>query len=160
MNRFSATTKSEAVVAAPRADIWAVLTDPDRLVELTPLLRQIDVDGDRWRWHLVTIAALGVSIKPAFTELMRFDDQRRIDFSHEPPPGVTERQGADGYYVLSDAPGGTHLAISLRLQVELPLPRLSAAAVNRVIAATLQRMGDRFSANLLRELGVEPSTTR
>ena len=28
MPRFSADTRAEAVVAAPRADIWAALTDP------------------------------------------------------------------------------------------------------------------------------------
>jgi carbon monoxide dehydrogenase subunit G len=157
MNSFCATTESEAVVAAERSAIWAVLTDPVLLVKLTPLLRQIEVDGDRWRWHLVKIAALGVSIKPAFTERMHFDEGRRIEYSHQPPPGVSERQGAEGYYELADVDGGTHLKISLTLQVELPLPARAAPAVNRVIEATMNRMGDRFSANLLAELGVAPS---
>jgi hypothetical protein len=72
---------------------------------------------------------------------------------------VIERQGAEGYYELADVVGGTHLKISLTLQVELPLPALAGRAVNRVIEATIERMGDRFSANLLAELGVEPSGT-
>jgi carbon monoxide dehydrogenase subunit G len=153
MNRFSATNESQAVVAADRAAIWAALTDPELLPKLTPLLKKIDTDGDVWKWHLIRIAALGVSISPAFTERMRFEDERRIAFSHEPPPGVRERASADGFYELTDVGNGTHLAISLTLCVELPLPRLAAPAVERVMSLTMQQTGERFSANLLKHLG-------
>jgi carbon monoxide dehydrogenase subunit G len=158
MNRFSATTASVGLVAAPRADIWALLTDPQMLVKLTPLLRGIDTAGELWRWRLINISALGIGISPMFTERMRFDPEQRIDYSHEPPNGTTERAGADGWYVLSDAPGGTRLEISLTLLVDLPLSRLAGPAVTRVIKGVMQTMGDRFSANLVRELGV-PATT-
>jgi carbon monoxide dehydrogenase subunit G len=155
VTRFSTTNESEAVVAADRSAIWAVLTDPVVLPELTPLLRSIDADGDIWRWHMMRLAVLGVGITPTFTERMRFDEGRRIDYTHEPPPGVSEFTGAEGWYSLADAPGGTRLGISLTLHVELPLSRLLTPAVLAVMNATLQRTGDRFTANLLRHLGAE-----
>ena len=65
MTRFSATNTSQAVVAAPRADIWTVLTDPVQLPRLTPLLRRIDTDGDLWRWHLAGLSVLGVVYQTA-----------------------------------------------------------------------------------------------
>ena len=34
----------------PRSAVWEVLTDPQCLTEMTPLLDGIRVDGDRWRW--------------------------------------------------------------------------------------------------------------
>lgn len=154
MSRFSATTRSAAVVPAERSRIWDVLTDPVVLPQLTPLLRRIETDGDRWRWHLVKLTVLGVGITPVFTERMTFDEGRRIEFTHEAPSGVVERTGTEGHYELSDVPGGTHLAISLTLDVELPLPRLAGPAVTGIMSATMDRMGDRFSANLLRHLGV------
>lgn len=154
MHRFSATTDSEAVVAAERSTIWAVLTDPVLLPELTPLLRRIETDGDVWRWHLVNLSVLGVGVSSSFTERMRFDEGNRIDYTHEPPLGVTERTGAEGNYVLSDVSGGTHLAISLTLTVELPLTRFAAPAVTGVMRGVMERTGDRFSDNLLRHLGV------
>ena len=46
MNRFEATNRSTEVVAADRSEIWAALTDPDLLTDLTPLLRRIDTDGN------------------------------------------------------------------------------------------------------------------
>jgi hypothetical protein len=156
MARFTATTESEAVVPADRMEIWAALTDPDLLPRLTPLLRKIDADGRIWTWHMTRIAALGVSISPSFTETMSFDEGRRIDYTHTPPDGVRERAGAEGFYVLRDVDGGTELQISLGLEVDLPLPRSAAPAVRKVMTATMNRMGDRFSANLLRHLGLEP----
>ena len=156
MARFTATTESEAVVPADRMEIWDALTDPDLLPRLTPLLRKIDAEGDMWTWHMTRIAALGVSISPSFTESMSFDEGRRIVYTHTPPEGARERAGAEGWYQLNDVDGGTELRISLGLEVDLPLPRSAAPAVRRVMGATMTRMGDRFSANLLRHLGLEP----
>ncbi|CAN5666761.1 hypothetical protein BH10ACT8_BH10ACT8_06390 [soil metagenome] len=157
MSRFVASTESTAVVAADRQAIWKVLTDPVLLPQLTPLLTRIETDGELWRWHMMSIAALGVSIRPSFTERMRFEEGRRIDYSHEPPAGSHERAGADGFYVLSDVAGGTRLGIKLTLHVELPLPKVASPAVSRVMKATMERTGERFSANLLALLGVGPT---
>lgn len=156
MTRFSATNTSLAVVAASRADIWTVLTDPELLPRLTPLLRRIDTDGDLWRWHLAGLSVLGVGISPVFTERMTFTDQKRIEYTHAPPRGVSERTGAEGWYELTDADigagHGTRLEISLTLHVDLPITRVARPAVTAIMEQTMQQMGDRFSANLLRHL--------
>ncbi|MEU7812931.1 SRPBCC family protein [Pseudonocardia sp. NPDC049154] len=158
MNRFTTTTESEAVVAAERPGIWAVLTDPDLLPRLTPLLTSIETDGERWRWSMMRLAVLGVGIQPTFTERMRFTDgseESRIDFTHEPPRDTHEFTGAEGWYRLRDVDGGTHLAIRLTLHVELPLSRLASPAVVGLMNVTLQRTGDRFVTNLLHHLDVD-----
>lgn len=144
-------------MAAPRSEIWAVLTDPVLLPKLTPLLDRIETDGDRWTWHMMRIKALGVRISPAFTEKMTFEDGVRIDYEHAPPAGVHERTGADGRYVLEDVDGGTKLSISLTLSVELPLPKSAGPAVRGVMNRTMARTGDKFSTNLLHHLGVAPA---
>lgn len=154
MNRFSATNKSEAVVAADRADIWAVLRSPVLLPKLTPLLTKIDADGDLWRWHLIRLNVLGVGVGSQFTERMLFTENERIDYHHEPPKDTVERTGAEGWYVLSDHKEGTHLSISLKLTVELPLPRAAKPMVEKVIAQIMQRTGDRFATNLYSHLGI------
>ena len=120
MHRFSATTVSEAVVAAPREDIWAAITDPTVLPKLTPLLRHIEADGDLWRWDLSRINILGIVVDPSFTERMSFLPNERIEYTHEPPAGAHEWASAEGWYQLTDHPAGTHLAISITLSVELP----------------------------------------
>ena len=156
MTTFTATTESGAIVPAERMDIWRALTDPVLLPQLTPLLRRIDADGDIWTWHMARISALGVSISPSFTEQMTFQDGFRIEYTHAPPAESRERAGAKGWYDLSDTPDGTALAISLTFDVDLPLPRSARPAVRRVMEATMNRMGDKFSANLMHHLGLAP----
>ncbi|HTW17629.1 MAG TPA: SRPBCC family protein [Nocardioides sp.] len=156
MTRFTASTSAEAVVAAPRQRIWDLLVDPDAITRLTPFLKRVSADGEHWRWEMTGLDVLGVKVAPAFTERMRFVDGERIEFEHDPPAGVHERSGVAGWYDLADAPGGTRLATSLEITLDLPLPRLSAPAVTAAMRGVLGTMGDRFSANLLREVGVTP----
>jgi carbon monoxide dehydrogenase subunit G len=154
MNRFSATTVSEAVVAADREAVWAALTDPVLLPRLTPLLRTIETDGDLWRWEMTRVGVLHVSISPCFTEKMTFDAPHRIEYTHAPPAGRVERTGAEGWYQLTEVSSGTKLQISLTLAVELPLARAARPAVTRVMKTAMMHTGDRFATNLLHHLGV------
>lgn len=135
-----------------------MLTDPELLPRLTPLLSRIEADGDRWRWHMVRLAVLGVGITPVFTERMTFVEGSRIEFRHDPPQGRAEWAGAEGYYSLADAEPdadgvpATHLEIALRLDVDMPLSGLATPVVTRAMRATMDATGDRFAANLLRHL--------
>lgn len=152
MARFSASTKNTAVVPAERAEIWHTLTDPELLPRLTPYLRRITVDGDRWYWEMTRLPVLSVSVAPSFTEQMEFDSQERIEFTHAPPAGEDEKAAAEGSYHLTDVKDGTELAIDLTLHVDLPLPRVAAPAVERVMRGVMDRMGEKFATNLMAHL--------
>lgn len=155
MHRFEATNRSRAAVPVARDEVWAVLTDPDLLAELTPLVARIDDQGSHWCWHLAGIEALGLRIAPSFRERMEFVDGRRLVYRHEPEPGRTERAGADGTYHLDDhGDGGTCLEVDITLHVDLPLPRAAGPAVRRVMERSMHTTGQRFGVNLLTHLGV------
>lgn len=141
-------------MAAPRQAIWDVLVSPDLVAEMTPFLKRITADGELWRWEMSGLDVLGIKVAPAFTERMVFDELERIDFRHEPPSGTTERSGVEGWYDLSEAEGGTHLATSLEIRLDLPLPRVSSPAVTAAMRGVMATMGDRFSKNLLAHLGL------
>ncbi|MDO9379094.1 MAG: SRPBCC family protein [Nocardioidaceae bacterium] len=154
MARFRTSQESAAVVAAPREDVWAVLTDPVLLTRLTPFLQHIEADGDVWCWQMSPIPALGLTFVPAFTEQMSFDEPRRIDFTHAPPAGARERSGVDGWYLLEEVDGGTDLHTRLEIEVDLPVSRLASPAVTRVMDGVLGPMGTRFAHNLCDHLGI------
>lgn len=155
MARFTATTENEAVVSADRSAVWAILTDPKALPELTPFLNEITTDGDLWRWQMGRIPVLGVSVAPAFTEKMTFEPEERIEFTHAPPNGKPERAAVAGWYKLEDHEDGTFLAVRLEVCADLPLPKMASRSVNGVMTRVMTRMGDRFSANLLRKLNAQ-----
>lgn len=143
---------------APRAAIWAALTDPVCLTHLTPLLGAIIIDGDRWTWQLTGIRGLGIEVAPSFTVQMDFDPQVRISYTHSPAPDVEERAGANGTYELTDLDDGrTGLFIDITLHVDLPLPALSRRAVEKIMSSSMQRTGRIFGERLYEHLGVDPA---
>jgi carbon monoxide dehydrogenase subunit G len=159
VTRFQNRNRSEADLPVDREAIWEVLTDPGCLAALTPLIKTITADGDTWLWKLSGISALGVSVAPSFTEQMTFTPVERIEYTHAPPSGTTEKAGADGVYTLTELPdGGCRLFVDLTMWVDLPLPKLSRRAVERVMAESMQRAGDRFAENLYRHLDIDPAT--
>ncbi len=110
MTRFTASTSAEAVVAAPRQRIWDLLVDPDAIARLTPFLKRVSAEGEHWRWEMTGLDVLGVKVAPAFTERMVFVDGERIEFHHDPPAGVRERSGVEGWYDLADVRSGDSAA--------------------------------------------------
>lgn len=158
VNRFEARNVSTAEVPVAIEEIWAVLRSPETLAELTPLLDSIAVSGDHWCWQMGGFSALGVEIAPSFTERMDFIEHESIRFTHDPPAGSDERAGADGLYTLETLePGRTRLEIDITLHVQLPLPRMSRGAVERIMSSTMVRTGNVFADRLYERLGVDPA---
>jgi carbon monoxide dehydrogenase subunit G len=140
MTAFTVRNRSSATVAADRADLWSALTDPDLLARLTPYLKCIDVDGDRWRWHLTRIPVL-----------MGFTEPTSITFRHD-PSSRREQAGVEGAYRLDDHPDGTDVSIDLAVTVELPFPKVAGPAVRTAMGGVVAHMGRRFGSNLAHHL--------
>ncbi|MCW2849688.1 MAG: Polyketide cyclase / dehydrase and lipid transport [Marmoricola sp.] len=152
MTRFTASNKSAATLKSPRKDIWDALTDPVLLPKLTPYLNRIDVDGDRWTWHVTKVPVLGKNIGSVFTEVMTFDEPKRIGFEHDPQRSE-EKTEVQGEYHLEEEGSGTRVSIELGVSVELPFPKAMRRPVEGAISAVMAGMGKRFASNLLRHLG-------
>lgn len=161
MTVFSARNTSASIVPAPSSEIWQLITDPDTLAALTPLVRSIEASGSHWRWTLDGIAALGLSVDAVFTERMEFTEGRRIVFSHDPPGTGQELAGLEGVYDLTPIDGAaTDLAIDLMLSIDLPLPGLSRKAVESAMRSMMRTTGRMFASNLYEALGLDPSKIR
>jgi carbon monoxide dehydrogenase subunit G len=152
MTRFTASNKSSATLKSSRKDVWVALTDPELLPKLTPYLHRIDVDGDRWTWHVTKVPVLGKNIGSVFTEVMTFEEPKRIDFKHD-PERTDEKTEVNGEYHLEDEGSGTRVSIDLGVSVELPFPKGMRRPVEGAISAVMAGMGKRFASNLLRHLG-------
>jgi carbon monoxide dehydrogenase subunit G len=152
MTRFSAHNSSSASLKSSREKVWDALTDPRLVPKLTPYLHTIDVDGDRWRWNVAKVPLLGKSIGTSFTEVMTFEEPRRIGFKHD--PALTDEHSAvEGEYVLEESGQGTRVSIDLDVTVDLPFARMTRPAVEGGMRAVMALMGRRFASNLLRHLG-------
>lgn len=159
MTWFSSRNVSLSTVPAEVDAIWDLITDPDMLAELTPLVTSIEADGSLWTWALAGIEGLGVKIEASFTERMTFTERSQIVFAHEPAAGSKERAAVEGVYDLEpDGNDATRLRVDLTLKVDLPLPRLSRKAVEGVMGSTMRLTGQKFAENLYEHLGLDPAT--
>jgi carbon monoxide dehydrogenase subunit G len=150
---------STAVVPAPRERIWSIVSDPEALAALTPMVHSIERRGQFWRWSLSGLSAFGVTAAPSFTERMRFSPMDRIEFEHSPPLDRAEMSGVDGVYELAAIDvGTTRLHIDITMHLDLPIPALGRRAVERIMASTMQRTGDGFADNLSAALEIDPAT--
>jgi carbon monoxide dehydrogenase subunit G len=156
---FSARNASLSTVPVDADTLWELITDPATLAELTPLVRSIEASGSNWRWTLNGIEGLGLKVEAVFTERMEFIDRRQIVFSHEPAPGHRERAAVEGVYDFTPVGDkATELRVDLTLLVDLPLPRLSKPAVEKIMESSMRLTGHRFATNLYERLGLDPST--
>ena len=157
MTAFVASTSAEAVVPVERARVWDGLVDPDLVARFTPFIKSINVDGNgHWIWHMSGLTVLGKGFSATFTERMTLEEGKRIEFTHDPPPGG-ERAAVNGWYDLADTDeqgGGVLLRTSLEICVDLPAPKMAGPAVRGAMKGAMATMGDRFSKNLLNHLGV------
>ena len=158
MTWFSARNISMSTVPVRSTEIWQLITDPDTLAALTPLVRSIEPSGSRWQWTLDGIDALGLNVNAVFTERMDFIDGRQIVFSHDPPSGRRESAGIEGIYDLTPVGEATDLKVDLTLSVDLPLPGLSRVAVEPLMQSLMRTTGAIFASNLYERLGLDPST--
>jgi carbon monoxide dehydrogenase subunit G len=151
MSRFTASNRSTATLDATRVEIWKALTDPELLPRLTPYLRSIDVDGDRWHWNMARIPVLGRTVGTSFTQLMDFEEPHRIGFTHD-GERAEERTWVEGEYLLGEVRAGTAVTIDLAVTSELPFPGLARPAVETAMSAVMAGIGRRFGSNLVRHL--------
>lgn len=153
MATFERTRRDTADVPHPVDAVWDLLVDPDLIARLTPLVSAIVVDDQgRWVWSLQRVPVPGRRLDLTMTEEMTFTPKSRIEFTHAPlEDGV--RAGADGFYELEPTDEGTRLGIELTITARLPLPGLARPAVEATMQQVLNQMGNRFAANMLRELG-------
>lgn len=152
MTRFKASNQSAATLTSSREEIWEALTDPALITKLTPYLHRIDVDGDRWTWHVTEVPILGKSIGSTFTEVMTFDEPSRIRFDHDPEKS-DEQTEVCGEYHLEDRKDGTRVSIDIEVVVELPFPKAMRRPVQGAIRTVMAGMGKVFARRLLKHLG-------
>ena len=140
MTRFTARNSSAATLKSSREDVWKALTDPELLPKLTPYLHRIDVDGDRWTWHVAKVPMLGKSIGTTFTEVMTFEEPHRIGFTHD-KERTEEHSAVEGEYLLEEAGEGCRVSIDIGVTVELPFAKVTRRAVEGGMRAVMAADG-------------------
>jgi uncharacterized protein len=147
---------STRTIAAPPADVWRALNDPDVLRECIPGCESLTRESDT-QWHSVVAARVG-PVSARFNGTIDLADVN-------PPSGYTLRfkgqGGAAGFatgeakVALSPAAGGTSLAYTAKAQVGGKLAQIGSRLIDGAAAKLADDFFERFAA---RFAAVEEST--
>ena len=124
VNRFTARTEAKAVVAAERQAIWDALVDPGLLARMTPFVKSITADGDRWLWQMAasTSSASG-SPRRSPSRWSSPSPTASTSATTRRPASSEQRRRRRVVRTLADARAAPSWCTSLADHAELPLPR-------------------------------------
>jgi hypothetical protein len=138
-------TTSSITVAAPRADVMAVIADFASYPEWASAVRSAEVlgrDGDG-RASRVRFGLDAGVVKDSYVLSYDWDAGVRWDLA-EPGSVITALSGG---YVLADANGGTEVTYDLAVDVRIPMPgMLKRRAERTIIDTALKGLRDRAEA--------------
>jgi Polyketide cyclase / dehydrase and lipid transport len=140
-------TTSSITVAAPRADVMAVIADFPSYPEWTSAVRSADVvgHGSDGRASLVRFVLDAGVIKDSYVLAYDWDGDAGVRWDLDEPGSVIT--GLGGGYLLADADGGTRVTYDLAVAVRVPMPgMLKRRAEKTIIDTALKGLRDRAEA--------------
>ncbi|HYB89344.1 MAG TPA: SRPBCC family protein [Streptosporangiaceae bacterium] len=140
-------TTSSITVAAPRADVMAVIADFPSYPEWASAVRSAEVvgHGHDGRASLVRFVLDAGVIKDSYVLAYDWDGDAGVRWDLAEPGSVIT--GLGGGYLLADAGGGTRVTYDLAVDVRVPMPgMLKRRAEKTIIDTALKGLRDRAEA--------------
>jgi carbon monoxide dehydrogenase subunit G len=140
-------TSSSITVAAPKADIMAVIADFASYPEWASAVRSTEVigQGGDGRASLVRFGLDAGVIKDSYVLCYDWDDDAGVRWDLAEPGSVIS--GLSGRYLLADAGEGTKVTYDLAVDVRIPmLGMLKRRAEKTIIDTALKGLRDRAEA--------------
>jgi hypothetical protein len=130
-----ARTSSDIVIAAPRADIMAVIADFARYPEWATGVRRAEiVSGDEARPDQVHFVLDAAPIRDEYDLAYTWNGDAGVSWT------LVERgsmlTGMDGSYQLDEVDGGTHVTYALAVNVSIPMLGMLKRKAEKVIIDT------------------------
>jgi hypothetical protein len=140
-------TTSSITVAAPRADVMAVIADFPSYPEWASAVRSAEVigHGGDGRASLVRFVLDAGVIKDRYVLAYDWDGDAGVRWDLAEPGSVIT--GLGGGYLLTDADGGTRVTYDLAVDVRVPMPgMLKRRAEKTIIDTALKGLRERAEA--------------
>jgi carbon monoxide dehydrogenase subunit G len=147
VTRVAADVERSAEVGAAPEDVWAVVSDVERLGELMPEVETYEPVERGWRWVMAPQQRLGQTFQPHFTVRYTLEEPEEVRFERVTTAGETSE--AEGHIrVSADGADGARVDFRLELTVDVPVPRLLVGSVRAMLTDEIRRLADGFLANV------------
>ena len=144
----------EFTVKAALADVFAVLSDVPTSASFYPGVDQlVDLGGNTYRWEMEKIGINHLTLQTVYAS--RYTSSKaKGTVNWVPVPGEGNAR-VSGSWTLSAAKPGTHVALAVQAELDLPLPALMKPVVHPLVEAEFERLTERYIDNLIERFGGE-----
>jgi carbon monoxide dehydrogenase subunit G len=139
-------------VSAPAADVFDVLSDVPASASFFPKLHKlVDLGGNCYRWELDQVGPAQMTMQTVYA-CHYVVDQKKCSVVWTPVAGEGNAQ-LGGSWAITDKKNSTHLVLTSRGELLLPLPALMKGIVAPIVVAENERLVKQYIANLTQRFG-------
>lgn len=146
----------EFEVNALAADVFVVLSDVPATASLFPKLHKlVDLGGNCYRWELDKVGPAQMTMQTVYA-CHYVVDQKKCSVVWTPIAGEGNAQ-LGGSWAITEKKNFTHLVLTCRGELQLPLPALMKGIVAPIVLGENEKLIKQYIANLTKHFGGEHS---
>jgi carbon monoxide dehydrogenase subunit G len=144
----------EFEVNALAADVFDLLSDVPASASLFHKLQKlVDLGGNCYRWELDKVGPAQMTMQTVYA-CHYVVDQKKCSVVWTPIAGEGNAQ-MGGSWAITDKKNFTHLVLTSRGELQVPLPALMKSIVAPIVVAENERLVKQYIANLTKRFGGE-----
>lgn len=141
-------------VKAGAAEVFDVLSDVPTSASFFPEVdKLVDLGENTYRWEMAKIGIGSISLQTVYASRYT-SDKDKGSVAWTPVKGVGNAQ-VSGHWKISEHKDATHVLLSVKGDLEIPLPSLMRLLMAPVVESEFEKLTDRYIENLIRRFGGE-----
>jgi carbon monoxide dehydrogenase subunit G len=141
-------------VKAGVSEVFDVLSDVTTSASFFPQVdRLVDLGANTYRWEMAKIGIAQINLQTIYASKYT-SDRAKGTVIWTPVQGVGNAQ-VSGHWKISEHQGATHVTLSVKGELEIPLPSLMRLIVAPLVESTFEKLTDQYIDNLIQRFGGE-----
>lgn len=141
-------------VKAGAAEVFDVLSDVPTSASFFPEVdKLVDLGENTYRWEMAKIGIGSINLQTVYASKYT-SDKDKGSVAWTPVKGVGNAQ-VSGHWKISEHKDATHVLLSVKGDLEIPLPSLMRLLMAPVVESAFEKLTDQYIENLIRRFGGE-----
>ena len=144
----------EFEVKAKAQDVFALLADvPASASHFPKVARLVDLGDQSYRWEMEKVGTASMNIQTIYASHY-VADKKKGTVVWTPVQGEGNAQ-VGGSWTITDKKGSTHVVLSIKGELHVPLPVLMKKVVTPFVIAENEKLVEKYIDNLIAKFGGE-----
>ena len=144
----------EFEVKASASEVFDVLSDVPTSASFFPKVdKLLDLGNGAYRWEMAKIGIASINLQTIYASKY-VSDKAKGSVVWTPVKGEGNAQ-VSGHWKISEHKDATHVLLSVKGELEIPLPSLMRLLMAPLVESAFEKLTDQYIENLIRRFGGE-----